>query len=87
MRKIVIASVTALLCAAAFPAVAAPVNDAAAQEQAQNNQSTQQPRARDASRRTCIRQTMSNSRLAQRVCHTQAEWDEMRRTGDLVDER
>ena len=88
MRKILISGAAAILCAAAFPAVAAPTNDVVAQDQAnQTDQATQQPRARDTSRRVCVSENMSNSRLSRRVCRTQAEWDEMRRTGELITDR
>ena len=89
MRKTMIAGAAALLCAAAFPAAAAPSADVVAQAQApsQNDQATQQPRARDTSRRVCVSENMSNSRLSRRVCRTQAEWDEMRRTGELIENR
>ena len=88
MRKILMTGAAAFLCAAAFPAVAAPADNVVAQDQAnQNDQATQQPRARDSSRRVCVSETMSNSRLSRRVCRTQAEWDEMRRTGELIESR
>lgn len=89
MRKILMTGAAAILCAAAFPAVAAPTNDAVAQDQSnpQSDQATQQPRARDTSRRVCVSENMSNSRLSRRVCRTQAEWDEMRRTGELIENR
>lgn len=88
MRKILISSAAALLCAAALPAVAAPARDVVAQDQVnQNDQATQQPRSREGGRRYCVRDTVSNSRLARRVCYTQAQWDEMRRTGEAGDSR
>jgi hypothetical protein len=89
MRTIMISGAALLLSTAAFPAAAAPAANVVAVVQAttQYDQATEQPRARDNSRRVCVNEEMSNSRLSRRVCRTQAEWDEMRRTGELIERR
>ena len=90
MRTILISGAALMLSTAALPAAAAaaPTNNVTASDQVtQSDQATQQPRARDNSRRVCVNEEMSNSRLSRRVCRTQAEWDEMRRTGELIERR
>jgi hypothetical protein len=86
MRKMLISGAVALLCAAAVPAVAAP----AARNAVQNDQATatteaQQPtqsaRSRDRSRVTCVMARVSETRIPQRICRTQAEW-ELERAGE-----
>ena len=86
MRKFVLSSAAALLCAAALPAAAA----APASSSDTNQNGAQQSRsdeARGPNRRVCVRQAMSNSRIARPVCRTQAEWDRMRANGELDDDR
>jgi len=75
MRKILISSAAALLCAAAVPAIAAPVSQDSSQTGAQSDRAGQEQRARDPNRRICVSDRMSDSRLRRRVCRTQAEWD------------
>ena len=88
MRIIMISGAALMLSTAALPAAAAPTNNVTASDQVtQSDQATQQPRARDNGRRICVNEDMSNSRLSRRVCRTQAEWDEMRRTGELIERR
>jgi hypothetical protein len=83
MRKILISSVAALLCAAALPAVAAPAaNQDASQTSAQNGRATQQPRAADPNRRVCVSDRLSDSRIRRRICRTQAEWDALQQNDD-----
>ena len=85
MRKMLISGAAALLCAAAFPAVAAPAGN---QDAGQNGpQQTRSDEARGPNRRVCIRQELSNSRIARPVCRTQQEWDRMRANGELDDDR
>ena len=85
MRKMLISGAAALLCAAALPAAAAPAsNQDANQNGAQPSRSDQ---ARGPNRRVCIRQEMSNSRIARPVCRTQQEWDRMRANGEFDDDR
>lgn len=82
MRKMLISSAAALLCAAAVPAVAAPANLSPANQDssqagAQSGQATQQQRTRtaDSNRRVCVADRLSDSRIRRRICRTQAEWD------------
>jgi hypothetical protein len=83
MRKILISSAAALLCAAALPAVAAPAaNQDTSQTGAQNGRSTQQPRAADPNRRICVSDRLSDSRIRRRICRTQAEWDALQVNDD-----
>ena len=85
MRKFVLSSAAALLCAAALPAAAAPAsNQDANQNGAQQSRADQ---ARGPNRRVCIRQALSDSRVARPICRTQAEWDRMRANGDLDEDR
>ena len=90
MRNLLISGAAILLSTAALPAAAAPARNIVAatdQTSPQTDQATEQPRARDPGRRVCVNEEMSNSRLSRRVCRTQAEWDEMRRTGELIERR
>jgi len=84
MRKMLISGAAFLLCAAAFPAAAAP---AANQDTSPNNTQSESPgpqaRNEGGNRRVCIRTALSNSRIARPVCRTQAEWDRMRRNGEF----
>jgi len=84
MRKMLISGAAALLCAAAFPAAAAP---AAGQDTSPNSRTGRtgpQSRDGDPDRRVCVRaEPLSNSRIARPVCRTQAEWDRMRRSGEF----
>ncbi len=79
MRNILISGAAALLCAAALPATAAPSNNLAQDQgnaqSAQPSQPTQQARTRDADRRICRTARMSETRIPQRICRTQAEWN------------
>ena len=77
MRKMLISSAAALLCAAAVPAVAAPANQDSSQAGAQNERAAQQERARDPNRRICVSDRLSDSRMRRRICRTQAEWDSL----------
>lgn len=79
MRKMLISSAAALLCAAAVPAIAAPAtaNQDNNQAGAQSGRSGQQARTRDPNRRICVSAQLSDSRMRRRVCRTQAEWDSL----------
>ena len=77
MRKMLISSAAALLCAAAVPAVAAPANQELNQAGTQNERAGQQERARDPNRRICVSDRLSDSRMRRRICRTQAEWDSL----------
>lgn len=80
MRNMLISGVAVLLCAASLPAAAqanlSPANQDS-QSGAQSGQSTQQQRTRagDPSRRICVADRLSDSRIRRRICRTQAEWD------------
>ena len=85
MRKMLISGAVALICAA-VPAVAAPArNLAQPQEQAtattEAQQPTQRERARDRNRVTCVMARVSETRIPQRICRTQAEW-QLERAGE-----
>lgn len=77
MRKLLISGAVAMLCAA-VPAVAAPArNLVQPQDQATNTEAqepTQRARARDRNRVTCVMARVSETRIPQRICRTQAEW-------------
>ena len=82
MRKMLISSAAAILCAAAIPAAAqanlSPVNQDAAQAGGQAERTaTQRPQARDPNRRICVSDRLSDSRMRRRICRTQAEWDSL----------
>ena len=82
MRKMLISSAAALLCAAALPAaaapsaVAAPVTQNSSQDDARAEAPASQPRARsgDRNRLICRTARVSETRIPQRICQTQAEW-------------
>jgi len=81
MRKMLISGVAALLCSAALPAAAqanfTAANQDSSQAGAQSGSSAQQQRTRasDSSRRVCVADRLSDSRIRRRICRTQAEWD------------
>ncbi len=77
MRKMLISSAAALLCAAAVPAVAAPASQESNQTGAQSERSGQEQRTRDPNRRVCVSDRLSDSRMRRRICRTQAEWDSL----------
>jgi hypothetical protein len=78
-----ISGAAALLCAAAFPAAAAPAsNQDSGQSGAQTSRSAQQPRAADPNRRICVADRLSDSRIRRRICRTQAEWDSLQQNDD-----
>lgn len=77
MRKMLITSAAALLCAAAVPAIAAPASQELNQTGTQNERAGQQERARDPNRRICVSDRLSDSRMRRRICRTQAEWDSL----------
>jgi hypothetical protein len=82
MRKMLISSAAASLCAAAVPAVAAPANQDSTQAGTQSERSGQQARARDPNRRVCVNAQLSDSRMRRRICRTQAEWDLLQQNDD-----
>ncbi len=80
MRKIVITSLAAVLCAAALPASA---QTAPALAQALGNDDAQSApaprgRVRDADnpdRRICVSEQVSETRMRRRICRTAREWE------------
>lgn len=74
MRKNILLSVAGalVLCAAAGPAQARDDNPRAAREAAQS----QGANAGDPERTICVREQLTGSRLARRVCRTAREWIE-----------
>lgn len=84
MRKMLISSAAALLCAAAVPAIAAPAtaNQDNNQAGAQTSRSGPQQRAGDPNRRICVADRLSDSRIRRRICRTQAEWDALQQNDD-----
>lgn len=89
MRKIVITSLAAALCATALPA-SAQTSPALAQalgnEDAQNAPA---PRSRarggdNPDRRICVSEQVSESRMRRRICRTAREWEAR---GGLEDDR
>ena len=83
MRKMLISSAAAFLCAAAVPAIAAPAtaNQDNNQAGAQTSRSAPQ-RAGDPNRRVCVADRLSDSRIRRRICRTQAEWDALQQNDD-----
>lgn len=83
MRKMLIFSAAALLCATAAPAIAAPAaSQDSNQVAAQSERSGEQQRARDPNRRVCVSDRLSDSRMRRRICRTQAEWDSLQANDD-----
>jgi len=70
-----------ILIATALSASALP---AAAQDNSQSAQPTQQQRTRDGGReaRICINERVSESRLTRRICRTAQEWRDANDTAD-----
>ena len=74
MRRVLISTTAAALCAAAVPAAAFE----GGQPDGQAEQAAQ-PRARDADddqRRICVNERPSESRIIRRVCRTARQWRE-----------
>ena len=82
MRKMLISSAAALLCAAAVPAIAAPATANQDNNQAGAQTSRPQQRAGDPNRRICVADRLSDSRIRRRICRTQAEWDALQANDD-----
>lgn len=82
MRKMLISSAAALLCAAAVPAIAAPATANQDNSQAGAQTSRPQQRAGDPNRRVCVSDRLSDSRIRRRICRTQAEWDALQQNDD-----
>lgn len=83
MRNMLISAAAILLSSTALPAAAAPSRDAVAtQDSSQTSapaESSAQPRqrARGSDRQICVNEALSTGRIRRRVCHTQAEWDQL----------
>jgi hypothetical protein len=73
MRKTVLISVAAALCASAVPAQAAPGSPDNGQAAAAP-QERGQDAAADPNRRICVSERLSGSRRPRRVCRTAREW-------------
>ena len=88
MRNMLISAAAILLSSTALPAAAAPSRDAVAtQDSSQTNapaESSAQPRqrARGSDRQICVNEAMSTGRIRRRVCHTQAEWNQLQANSD-----
>lgn len=83
MRIMLISAAAILVSSTAIPAAAAPSRDIAAtqgsSQPSDQADSSSQPRqrARSSDRQICVNAEMSTGRIRRRVCHTQAEWDQL----------
>jgi hypothetical protein len=88
MRNMLISAAAILLSSTALPAAAAPSRDAvASQDSSQtsapaDNSAQPRQRARGSDRQICVNEAMSTGRIRRRVCHTQAEWDQLQAGND-----
>jgi len=89
MRNMLISAAAILLSSTALPATAAQTSRdiAATQSSSQPNDRADGPsqpreRARGSDRQICVTEAMSTGRIRRRVCHTQAEWDQLQAGSD-----
>jgi hypothetical protein len=88
MRNMLISAAAILLSSTALPAAAAPSRDAVAVQGSSqtsapaDNSAQPRQRARGSDRQICVNEAMSTGRIRRRVCHTQAEWDQLQAGND-----